>query len=65
MTHEEAKKMGATHYNDEFKSNGDVIYLRKHQGVMQYIDYSGEWSDLLFNMPCKPIEQTHPYLKPL
>lgn len=55
MTKEEAKKMGAMYFNDEFEQNGDIIYLRRHKGVLQYIDYKNEWSNLLFNMPYKPL----------
>ena len=46
---------GATHYNDEVEENGDVVYLRQHDGLLQYLDYRDGWSDLLFNMPCKPL----------
>lgn len=46
---------GATHYNDEFEENGDIVYLRKYKGVLQYFDYKNEWSNLLFNMPTKPL----------
>ena len=46
---------GATFYNDEFEENGDIIYLRRHGGVLQYFDFKQEWSDLLFNMPYKPL----------
>lgn len=42
-------------YNDEFEENGDVIYLRRHQGVLQYFSYRNTWDDLLFNMPYKPL----------
>ena len=58
MTLEEIKRNapeGATFYNDEFEGNGDVVYLRKLKGVLQYFDYKSEWSDILFNMPCKPL----------
>lgn len=44
---------GAQYYNDEFEDNGDIIYLRRHHGVLQYYDYKGEWNNLLFNMPYK------------
>lgn len=46
---------GATYCNDEFEGNGDVIYLRKYKGDLQYFDYKNEWSDILFNMPYKPL----------
>lgn len=46
---------GAMFYNDEFEENGDVVYLRKNEGVLQYFDYKYEWSDLLFGMPYKPL----------
>ena len=46
---------GATFYNDEFEENGDIIYLRRHGGVLQYFDFKQEWSSLLFNMPYKPL----------
>ena len=58
MTIEEIKRNApdeATFYNDEFEGNGDVVYLRKLKGVLQYFDYKSEWSDILFNMPCKPL----------
>ena len=53
MTHEEAKALGATYYNDEFEGNGDVIYLRRFRGVLQYLDYKDVWSNLLFYLPYK------------
>ena len=46
---------GAQFYNDEFEENGDVIYLRRFGGVLQYYDYKNEWSNLLFKMPYKPL----------
>lgn len=46
---------GAMFYNDEFDENGDVVYLRKNEGVLQYFDYKSEWSTILFNMPYKPL----------
>ena len=46
---------GAQYYNDEFEENGDIIYLRRLHGVLQYFDYNGQWSNLLFNMPYKPL----------
>lgn len=46
---------GAQYYNDEFEENGDVVYLRISDGILQYFDYKNEWSPLLFNMPCKPL----------
>ena len=46
---------GAQYYNDEFEENGDVVYLRRHKGLLQYFDYKNEWSSLLFNMPHKPL----------
>lgn len=46
---------GAMFYNDEIEGNGDVVYLRKNKGVLQYFDYKYEWSDLLFGMPYKPL----------
>ena len=58
MTLEEIKRNateGATFYNDEFEGGGDVVYLRKLKGVLQYFDYKSEWSDILFNMPYKPL----------
>lgn len=44
---------GSQYYNDEFDENGDIIYLRRHHGVLQYYDYKGEWSNLLFSMSYK------------
>ena len=46
---------GAEFYNDEFEENGDIVYLRRNLGILQYYDYKGEWSELLFNMPYKPL----------
>lgn len=46
---------GAEFYNDEFEGNGDVIYLRRFGGVLQYHDHKNEWSNILFNMPYKPL----------
>lgn len=54
MNCEEAPE-GAQYYNDEFEENGDIIYLRRLHGVLQYYDYKGQWSNLLFNMPYKPL----------
>lgn len=59
MTSEEAKKMGAMYFNDEFNENGETVYLRRHKGVLQYLKYKNEWSDLLFNMPYKPLGETN------
>ena len=28
----------AAYYNDEFEGNGDVVYLRKYKGALQYFD---------------------------
>lgn len=58
MTLEEIKRNapeGAKFYNDEFEGNGDIVYLRRIDGLLQYFDYKSEWSYILFSMPYKPL----------
>lgn len=44
MTEQEIKDRapsGATHYNDT--DDIDIIYFRRYQGRMQFLDYKDEW----------------------
>lgn len=48
MTHEEAKKMGATHYGLCEKTN--VVYLRRYRNKWEKIGDDGEWRYLIFTL---------------